>query len=106
VSDSKQVLWRSVSALMQKHYGEENLSRLARECKFGPGTATRLKEATTSVGLDIIDKIARAFHVEPWELLVPTFDPGDRPTLQPLSEQERKLYARLAEAVKEIREER
>jgi transcriptional regulator with XRE-family HTH domain len=105
VSDSKAVLWKSVSALMQKHYGEENLSRLARECKIGPGTATRIKEATTSVGLEIIDKIAKNFAVEPWELLVPSFDPGNRPTLQPLSEQEKKLYARLAEALKEIREE-
>lgn len=102
--DSKTVLWASVSALMRKHYGEENLTRLSRDCKFGPGTATRLKQQETSVGVDIVDKIARFFHVQAWELLVPSFDPSNRPTLQPLSEQERRLYSRLAEVAKEIKE--
>lgn len=86
------------------HYGGENLTRLARDCKIGPGTASRMKEAQTSVGLEVIDKIAKHFHVEAWELLVPHFDPKNRPTLQPLSEHERKLYARLAEVAKEIKE--
>jgi transcriptional regulator with XRE-family HTH domain len=99
--DSKQLLWASVSALMQKHYGGENLTRLAKECKFGPGTASRLKEAQTSVGLDIIDKIAARFHVDVWELLVPGFDPSNRPALQPISETERELYAKFKELARE-----
>lgn len=102
--DSKHVLWRSVTALMKKHYGGENLTRLAKDCKFGPGTATRIKESQTSVGVDIVDKIAKHFHLHSWELLVPTFDPENRPTLQPLSEQERRLYERLREVAKEIKE--
>lgn len=102
--DSKNVLWASVSALMRKHYGGENLTRLAKDCKIGPGTASRMKEGKTSVGVDILDKIAKHFHLEPWELLVPAFDPANRPTLQPLSEQERKLYAKLKEVAKEIKE--
>jgi hypothetical protein len=102
--ESKKLLWRAVSALMLKHYGDENLTRLARECKFGPGTASRLKEGATSVGVDIVDKIAKNFHLQAWELLVPSFDPDNRPALQPLSEQERKLYKRLAEVAKEIKE--
>lgn len=102
--DSKRVLWKSVSALMKKHYGGENLTRLAKDCGFGPGTSSRLKEAKTSVGLEVIDKIAKHFHVDPWQLLVPGFNPENTPTLQPLTEQERRLYARLAEAVKEIKE--
>lgn len=102
--DSRKVLWKSVSALMHKHYGAENLTRLAKDCKVGPGTASRLKEAQTSVGLEIVDKIARHFHVEPWELLVPGFDPGNRPTLQPITEQERRMYERLREVAKEIKE--
>lgn len=103
MADSRKILWQSVSSLMRKHYGGENLTRLAKECKFGPATASRLKEGKTSVGLEIVDKIAKHFHVSSWELLVPTFDPSNRPTLQPLSEQERRLYARLAEVAKEIK---
>lgn len=102
--DSKHALWKSVSALMHKHYGGENLTRLAKDCKFGPGTATRIKECQTSVGLDIVDKIAKSFHLHSWELLVPGFDPVNRPTLQPVSEQERRLYERLREVAKELKE--
>lgn len=87
---------------MQKHYGGENLSRLARECKFGPGTATRLKEQETSVGLEIVEKISAKFGVEPWQLLVPGFNPDNVPTLQPLSEREAELYRRWREVTKDF----
>lgn len=89
---------------MTKHYGKENLTRLAKDCGFGPATSTRLKEAKTSVGLEVIDKLAKHFHVEPWELLVDGFNPDSRPALQPLTEEERRLYARLAEVAKELKE--
>jgi len=101
LADSRKTLWKSVGALMKKHYGGENLTRLAKECKFGPGTASRIKEAKTSVGLDIIDKIAKKFGVDAWELLVPGFDPDARPALQPLSEAERQLYVRFKDLAKE-----
>jgi hypothetical protein len=100
--DSKAVLWKSVSALMKKHYGKENLTQLAKDCKFGPGTSSRLKEQKTSVGLDVVDKIAEHFHVQSWQLLVQGFDPESHPTLQPLSERERQLYERWKEVAKEI----
>lgn len=67
----KKVLWDNVSALMKAHYGAENLNRLARDAKLGPATVTRIKEMKTSVGLDVIAKIAIFFKVDPWQLLVP-----------------------------------
>ena len=93
--DLKRVLWENVSALMRKHYGGENLTRLARETKCGPGTATRIKERETSVGIDVLTKIASAFQLQPWQLLVPGFDANHPPTLKPVTEEERALYARL-----------
>jgi hypothetical protein len=100
--DSKAVLWASVLALMVKNYGRENLNRLAREAKIGPGTATRLKAQETSVGLDTIDKLAGHFNVEAWQLLVPGFEPDNMPVLQPVSPSERRLYERIMAAAKEI----
>lgn len=100
--DSKKVLWASVSALMRKHYGGENLTRLAKDCKVGPGTASRLKEQQTSVGLEVVDKIAAKFGLQAWQILVPGFDPEHVPTLQPLSEREAELYRRWKEVAKEI----
>jgi hypothetical protein len=102
VHDSKKVLWQSVLALMKKHYGRENLTRLAKDCKFGPATSTRLKEAKTSVGVEVIDKIAKHFDVQPWELLVPGFDPSNRPTLAPLTEAERQWQEKIRQLIKEV----
>jgi hypothetical protein len=100
---SREVLWRSVSALMQKHYGKESLGRFAKDCGIGPATMTRIKAQDTSIGVDILDSIASHFHLEPWELLVPNFDPANRPTLQPVSEAERRLWESLREVAKEIK---
>jgi hypothetical protein len=74
VLDLKKVLWENVSALMEEHWKGENLSRLAREAKLGPGTAQRIKDQETSVGIDIVAKVAGVFRVSPCQLLVPKAD--------------------------------
>lgn len=68
---TKQILWNNVQALMQERYGGENLTRLARDTKIGPGTTTRIKMHQTSVGVDVLEKIAITFQLEPWQLLAP-----------------------------------
>jgi hypothetical protein len=65
----KRVLWENVRTLMVMQWGEEHIQRLVREAKIGPATATRIKEGRTSVGIDIVERIARVFKVEPWQLL-------------------------------------
>lgn len=90
--DSNAVLWANLQALMVKHYGKVNLSRLAEDCGFAQSTATRIKQQQTATGLDKVDLIAHKFNLAAWQLLVPGFDPGNPPVLQPLSETERRLY--------------
>lgn len=65
------VLWENVRALMIQQWGAENLNRLARDAKIGPGSATRIKEARTAVRINTLEKIARTFGVEPWMLIAP-----------------------------------
>jgi hypothetical protein len=68
-SKVRQALWANVEALMLKHYNEINITRLAREAKIG-GSASRIKAAETSVGLDVVYKVAKAFRVAPHQLLM------------------------------------
>lgn len=75
-SASKAILWANVQTLMTERYGGENLSRFARETGVGPGTATRIKVQETAVGLDVIEKIAAVFGVEPWQLLTADLGAG------------------------------
>lgn len=93
--DSRKVVWSSVSALMRKHWGEENLNRLSREAGIGPATAARLKAQETSVGIEVLDKLSKAFGVDTWQLLVPGMDPEQMPVLTPMSKSERDFLARL-----------
>lgn len=99
--DSKAVLWRNVLLAMEHRYGKENITRLAREAKVGNGTIQRIKEANTSVGLEVLDKIAHVFNLEPWHLLVPSFDPNNPPVVY-LSHAERDFYERMREAAKKL----
>lgn len=88
---------------MRSRWGAENLNRLSREAGVGLATCARLREQKTSVGLEVIDKVAAVFHVEAWQLLVPTFDADSLPTLMPMSEAERQFYDRMIRAARDLK---
>lgn len=78
---SRETLWGAVSGLMRKVYGEENINRLARDVKMGPATVQRMKALDTSIGIDLIDRVADFFGVPAWQLLAPGLDQGAAPEL-------------------------
>lgn len=99
--DSRKVLRDNVFALMEARYGKENLTQFAIDTKCGPGTSTRIKNARTWLKLDTLEKIARAFGLQPWQLLVPNLDASNPPVVW-LTENERLLYKRLKLAAQEV----
>ena len=80
--NSKPVLRATVRKLMPRHYGIVNLNRLARECKFTLSTAARIKAQETSIGLEVVDRLADYFRIEPGQLLMNDFDPEQAATLR------------------------
>lgn len=100
-AEPKAILWANVSALMRHHWGKENLTRLARESGVGPGTATRIKEQSTSVGLDVLQSVARCFELQAWHLLTPNLDPSNPPVIY-LCREEAALYARMKSDLREL----
>jgi transcriptional regulator with XRE-family HTH domain len=98
--NSKSTLWASVLALMNQHYGGENLQRFAKDADIGIATVQRIKEQQTSIGLNVLDKISARFNTSAWQLLVPGFDPNNKPALRPVSDRERELYDRIMLAAK------
>lgn len=75
-STAKDILWNNVSALMERHFGGENLTRLAEETGLGQGGGTRIKNRETSVRLSTLEKLAERFGVQPWQLLAPDLGAG------------------------------
>jgi hypothetical protein len=96
-----EVLWDNVSAAMRLHWGKENLTRLGKEAGIGPGGATRLKQQKTSVGLDVLARVAILFDLHPFHLLLPNLDPANPPVM-PMTPQEQEFYATLKTAFKRL----
>ena len=93
IYDGKTVLWANVKARMLSLYGKENLTRLVSESGIGPGTATRIKEQSTSVGIDVLEKIAKPLKVQPWELLNPALSSTAPEVVDARFEALRRIYS-------------
>lgn len=104
--NSREVLWRNISALMYKKYGKEHLSQLAKDAKVGLATVDRIKKLGTSVGSDVVDSLATALGAQPWQLLHPEFDPyatGEAVSFSPLAMD---LASQLDEITHQVKRER
>jgi len=100
--DSNATLWQNVEALMLKKYKRINLRAFAAHCGVSIATIQRIQAQQTSIGLAVLDRIAEAFDLAAWQLLVPGLDPDNPPALQPVSAKERILYERIMSAAKAI----
>jgi transcriptional regulator with XRE-family HTH domain len=80
--DSKKTLATNVKALATKNFGIKFQGKLV-EAGIKNGTVTRLLEGNTSIGLDLLDQLARLFNVEPYQLLVRNLDTADMPVAIP-----------------------
>jgi hypothetical protein len=65
------ILWANLSALMKAKWGKENLTQLRLKAGVGASAMSEMKEGTRSVGTDVLDKLAEAFDVQPYQLLMP-----------------------------------
>lgn len=80
--DPKIILWENAQTLMKDRYGAVILARLAEDANLAPANMTRLKQAKTSTGMDIVAAIAKALGVEVWQLLVDGLSTEKLPALE------------------------
>lgn len=93
-SRTASVFGRNLTQLMAAHAELCSNPKLSKKTGLGTGTISRLKNGAVDATLSTVEAIAKAFDVQPWQLLVDGFDPKTLPTLQPLTERERQLYER------------
>lgn len=99
------VLRDNVTALL-RHSGHHKAGKvvwhaLVTEYGIANGTAQRIKAAETSVGIEVLEDLAKAFRLQPWQLLVPSLDPTNMPVIG-MTETERRLYAKLKDDLQRI----
>jgi transcriptional regulator with XRE-family HTH domain len=99
-NNAEQVLATNLNALMASDHSLNTVEKLAKRSGVGTGTIDRLRRAEASARLYTIVAIAVAFKIEPWQLLVPGFDPSNPPILQPVSEAEHAWWAKLRDLAK------
>lgn len=97
--DIRRVLADNVRRLIA-HHAKKDLdpgkplalvNALKDKAKITMGTAQRVLEGKTSIGISIIDKIAREFKLRAYQLLVPDLDPST-PQWLPTTPEEKRVY--------------
>lgn len=99
--DPKLVFADNVEALMLDRYGKINKSQLAKDACTPIANVQRILDRNTSVGLNVVAKIAAAFDLLPWQMLFPDLDPKNPPVLC-ITAAERQLYSRFQIAAEQV----
>lgn len=71
---------------LQAHFGVSGRQFYSSEyMDVAAETGRRALKGLKAIDLDTLDRIARALHMEPWQLLVPGLDAKNLPTYVPAS---------------------
>jgi transcriptional regulator with XRE-family HTH domain len=103
-STTAKVLGTNIAALMAAHKELNSNPKLAKKTGLGTATLSRVRNGEVDANLDTLERLAKAFHIEAWQLLVPRMEPNNLPALQAISPEERRLYERLREVAKELKD--
>lgn len=96
------VLAQNVQALLNSKDGPSNPTALGKKAGVGQATIERiLSDEGVDARIETVEKIAKVYGLQAWQLLVAGMDPANPPVLVPISKAERALYEGLKAAMKE-----
>jgi transcriptional regulator with XRE-family HTH domain len=100
----QKVVGRNLAALMRHSAAYSSPKKLAARISASKSTVERIRSGAVACQIDTLASIAKAFDVEPWQLLVPGLDPANPPMLRHEDERLKALYASLRTAADRIAE--
>lgn len=75
---------------------------LAKKSGVSQATIGRiLSDEGVDAQIETIDKIARAYGLQAWQMMIAGMDPTNPPVLQPVTKAERALYENLKKAARD-----
>lgn len=98
---SRRVLGANITRLMQARQNLNSNPKLSKRAGIGIATISRIINGETAATLDTLTRLAEAFGVQSWQLLVPNLDPKSPQILRSSSPQEAELYERLRKVIAE-----
>jgi transcriptional regulator with XRE-family HTH domain len=97
------VLRQNLKACMATKSGPHSQLALAKKSGVGQATIGRILSAEgVDAGIETVDKIARVYGLQGWQMMIAGMDPTNPPVLQPVSKAERELYDNLKKAAREF----
>jgi hypothetical protein len=101
---ARQVLTDNLKALMKLRAGPTSQTGIKK--RSGPAQATVGRILNKAGGensrIETVERIAKAYGLEAWQLLVPGMNPSNPPVLLAASKEEKALYERLRATAEEI----
>lgn len=67
----RDILASNLKLLMQRHPELNTLAKLTARCGVSNGTLDRIRRGVVATRVDELEPLARAFGLQPWELLLP-----------------------------------
>lgn len=99
----RHVLRQNVKALMASGLGPTSQTALRAKSGVAQATIGRiLGDVGENAKIETVEKLAKAYGLEGWQMMVAGMDPTNPPVLQPVSPAERALYERLRATVQDI----
>lgn len=98
------VLQQNLRALMKTKDGPQTQGELFRKSGVAQATIGRILAGDgENARIETVDRLAKAYGLEAWQIMVAGMDPNNLPVLQPITKEERELYDRLKDLSKDLR---
>ena len=98
---TKDVLAENINTLMRVNTSLDSNPKVSGKADLGTGSISRIRNADGAINLDTLDKLAKCFDLQPWQMLVPELDPKSPPVLRSMSVTEVELFERLRAVIKQ-----
>ena len=93
---------KNLAALMRADGALSSQNGLASASKVPQSTIGRLLRGEQSPTLDMVERLARAFDLEPWQMLVPELEPSNPPITKQIDDVQRQLFAKFKQAAEDL----
>lgn len=98
----RHILADNLKALKANHQlSQTKIAKLTKGA-MDQTTVGRIERADIATTVDMINALALAFELEPWQLLTPELDPKNPPILRERTNEERELWKKLTESAKQL----
>lgn len=96
------VLADNLRVLLASGTGPTSQLGLKGKSGVAQGTIGRILTEQTAARIDTVERLAKAYSLTGWQLMVPGLDARNPPTLRAMSPEEQALYDRLRQTAQDL----